>query len=370
MITQFITCKKMKKLFLLLLCMPFFMLASCSTDPTVAEKFSFDAEGNTVLEPPPAGEGLQIQIPAFDVPLGAEVQRDFYITLPNLEGIDISKIEIAMNEGTHHMNLFRSTLNLPDTLPSRKTSTVNFTYNGKQTSEPIEYNDSSFTATSIFNESDILIEAQISGKLFSWDLPTLPSGKQSIIHLEKNERMILQVHYVNATTQSTQNSKGKVSVNIWYAKGNPANYEKASMMFARNMLIKIEPLKADQVFQKNCEFAAVPRPMYILGMTGHFHSRGKRFIVDKMKIDPVTFDRTLVEANVYVSNDWGEPPFTAYANPVKLDVNEYIRYTCVYDNPTTKEYKFGPKVETSEHANLFAWFTPSYLDGKTLYDAN
>lgn len=359
----------MKKLFLLLFFVPFLALSSCSTDPTTTtEAFSFDAEGNTVLQPPPSGEGLQVQIGPFDVPTGQEVQRDYYIKLPNEEDIYISKIEIAMNEGTHHMNFFRTTLDLPDTLSTRRTDVVNYTYNGQKITNPIEYNDQSFTATSIFNESDILIEAQLSGQLVTWDLPKLATGKQSVIHLKKNEPMILQIHYVNATSQSTKNSKGKVSVNIWYAKGNPADYEKSSMMFARNRTIKIEPSMMDQSFSKNCYFAAVPRPMYILGMTGHFHSRGKQFIVDKMKQDPNTLERTVIQEKIYISNAWGEPPFTQYADPIKLDVNEYIRYTCVYDNPTTNTYLFGPKVETNEHANLFAWFSPSYLDGDTLYD--
>jgi hypothetical protein len=361
----------MKKFFLLLLAVGFVTLNSCSTDPTTTvEQFSFDA-GNTVLQPPPAGEGIQVQIGPFDVPSEApnnEVQRDYYIKLPNEEDIYISKIEIAMNEGTHHMNFFRTGLDLPDTLSTRKTSVVNFTNNGKQITDSCEYNDQSFTATSIFNESDILIEAQISGKLLTWDLPKLATGKQSVIHLKKREPMILQVHYVNATTQTTKNGKGKVSVNIWYAKGSPADYEKASMMFARNKTIKIEPNKMGQSFSKNCYFQPITRPMYVLGMTGHFHSRGKKFFVDKMKLDSATNTRTIVQEKVYESNTWGEPPFTPFPTPIKLEQYEYLRYTCIYDNATANTYLFGPKVETNEHANLFAWFSPSYLDGDTLYD--
>jgi hypothetical protein len=342
---------------------------SCSEDPVPAtETFSFDAEGNTVLQPPPAGEGLQVQLGPYDIPTGEEIQRDYYIKLPNEQDIYITKIEIAMNEGTHHMNFFRTTLDLPDTLSTRKTDVINYTYNGEKITEPVEYNDQSFTATTIFNESDILIEAQVSGKLFSWDLPKLSDGKQTIIHLKKHEPMILQIHYVNATTQTTKNGKGKVSVNIWYTTTPPASYEKSSMLFARNRTIKIEPEKYDQSFAKNCYFNAIPRPMYLLGMTGHFHSRGKQFIVDKMYKDPTTGERTVLEEKIYISNAWGEPPFTPFTNPVKLDVNEYIRYTCIYDNPSTNTYLFGPRVETNEHANLFAWFTPSYLDGTTLYD--
>lgn len=344
-------------------------LTSCSTDPTTTiEHFSIDAEGNAVLQPPPSGEGLQIKVGPFDVPIGEEVQRDYYIKLPNEEDIYISKIEIAMNDGTHHMNFFRTSIDLPDDLPTRKEGEAYYVYNGNTITSPVEYNDQSFTATSIFNDSDLLIEAQLSGQLFTWNMPKLPSGKQTVIHLKKNEPMILQIHYANANTQATKNHKGKVSVNVWYTNEPPSNQEAASMMFARNKIIKVEPNKTDQSYSKNCYFQAIPRPMYILGMTGHFHSRGKQFIVDKMKLDPVTNERTVLQEKVYISNAWAEPPFTSYPNPIELKETEYLRYTCIYDNPTSNTYLFGPRVETNEHSNLFAWFTPTYLDGTTLYD--
>ncbi len=178
--------------------------------------------------------------------------------------------------------------------------------------------------------------------------------------------MILQVHYVNAVTQTTKNHKGKVSVNIWKTKAPQNKIATSSMMFARNRTIDVPP-NSEVSFAKDCKFLPIPRPMYILGMTGHFHGRGKRFVVDKMGYD-ANFNPIVLEEKIYESNDWSEPPFTPYSTPIKLNTNEYIRYTCYYVNNSDKRFKFGPKVETDEHANLFVWFVPSWQNGKTWYD--
>ncbi len=354
------------------------IFGGCSTTENgTTENFSFDADGNTVLTPPPPGEGFQVQIPAFEVPPGKEIQRDYYITLPNDEDYEVGKIEIAMNEGTHHMNFFRTAI--PDSVikPSNKVvGQIRYTNNGKDTTQSCFYYDSSFYASSIFTESDILIEAQLAGKLYSWDLPKLADGSQATIRLVKHERMILQFHYVNAVTQTTKNGKGKISVNIWKAKGS-APTQSASMLFARKTKIVIPPAPVGGdttvTFSKNCFFKAGTlsnAPIYLLGMTGHFHSRGVTFTVDKMKDS--AGQSFVVQEKIYQSANWGEPPFTPFATPIKIDLpnGEYIRYTCVYKNNTQKGFTFGPNVETNEHMNLFAWFVPSYNNGHTLYDAD
>lgn len=341
---------------------------SPSTDQNEPEKFSFDSEGNVTLTPPPAGEGFQVELGPWDVPYALDgQQRDYYITMPNDEDFYVGKIEIAMNEGTHHMNFFRTKVQLAEDNPMRRIGEISFTNNGKRTTETVAFEDSSFYTTSIWNESDLLIEAQISGKLFTWDLPTLPDGKQTVIHLKPREPMILQTHYTNFVNQKATNNKGKVLVNVWKAKDKGNGFEKSSMMFARNQKIVIPP-RSEVTFSKDCFFSSVPRPVYLLGMTGHFHARGKTFTVDKMRIDSVTLEPKLVQERIYESNSWSEPPFTPFSNPIELKEYEYIRYTCSYVNPGDLTYVFGPKTEISEHMNLFCWFSPSYLDGSTVYD--
>ena len=83
------------------------VIVSCkSTDITTTH--GVDAKGNVWMTPPPPGQGIQIAIQPFVVPDSSEVQGNFYFDLPSDVDFIVGRIEIAMNEGTHHMNCFFS----------------------------------------------------------------------------------------------------------------------------------------------------------------------------------------------------------------------------------------------------------------------
>ncbi len=307
-------------------------LTSCKstlTNPPAETLPGTDSHGNVTLPVPPADSGIQIVFGPFAVPQGQEVQIDHWFKLKTTLPFEVGRIQIATNLGTHHMNLFR-------TLTPHADSN--------------EYN---FSSTAIWNESDLMIESQ--QHYIDWSLPTGVS-----VHLNSAEQMCMQVHYVNASTQTTPNDSGKVVINIWKANG-PAT-QPASMLFAQDTAVLIKP-HSDTSFSKFCRFAGTTKPLAIYAMTGHFHSRGKSFVVEKW--DSVN-NASLGE--VYRSVAWSEPPFKVFDPPLTLNPGEMIKYTANYHNDSDSTIKFGPHVETQEHCNLFLWFTPGYLGGKTIYD--
>ena len=99
-------------------------------------------------------------------------------------------------------------------------------------------------------------------------------------------------------------------------------------------------------------FIAAQAAATVVAMTGHFHSRGRSFSVN-------LFDGARASDELYRSRDWDEPPFTVLASPVKLAANAGLQYTCEFRNGTDAEVVFGPKVETDEHCNLFAYYYPA-----------
>ena len=111
------------------------------------------------------------------------------------------------------------------------------------------------------------------------------------MHFGANDTLVIENHYVNIAnlngngSQTTPNGKGKVIINLWRATSGPV--VPASMMFARKTNISLPPNK-EIAFSKDCEFLGISpiagQPLYILGMTGHFHSRGKNFGLIKYKI--------------------------------------------------------------------------------------
>jgi hypothetical protein len=346
-----------------------------SSGPTAGDTHGVDAAGNVWMNAPPTGEGLQMAIQPFDVPADSEVQGDFYLHLPSDLPFDVGRIEIAMNEGTHHMNMYRSKVAWPP--DSGVNRTMVFTHlSGKVDTQTIKYQPE-FNATIVTNGGDLLVEAQIP--YLNWTLPVLSNGNQSVVHFGANDTLVIENHYVSATTvggvlqQSTPNGKGKFIINLW--KATSAATEPASMMFAKQPNLSLPPGKVTDV-SKNCYFPGVTPnlyPLQILGMTGHFHALGKWFRVDKMKalVDANGNVRdTTLQQGIYQSASWTEPQFTVYDPPIQLNAGEYLSYTAEYFNNTAVTVLFGAHVRTQEHCNLFSWFVPAWNNGETVYDFN
>jgi hypothetical protein len=83
-------------------------LAACGssstgpTEPTPAPGWQ--------LEELPANEGVSIRVPSFEVPAGHEEQSCYFMSFPDIKGgqdVFVNRIRLAMNVGSHHMNIFR-----------------------------------------------------------------------------------------------------------------------------------------------------------------------------------------------------------------------------------------------------------------------
>ncbi len=367
--------KRFLPLFLLLVA---FVISSCkSSTETVTQTHGNDADGNVWMKAPPPGEGIQIEVQPFTVPTGTEVQGNFYFNIPSNVPFDVGRIEIAMNEGTHHMNLYKTAFVWPP--DSGVPAPVVFSHiDGKVDTVMVRY-EAQFNATNVrTNGGDLMVEAQVP--YLNWEFPKLTEGTsvgaQTCIHFDANQTLVIENHYVNSGTvnQTTPNGKGKVIINLWKPTGTSLVH--AAMMFAKKTAFKLPPM-TDTTLTKDCIWLNNPQyktaPLYILGMTGHFHSRGKNFWVDKMqqKYDAsgnVSGDSVL--STIYRSATWSEPPFSVYDTPIKLDLSkgEFLKYHAEYYNPLTTTINFGPHVLTEEHMNLFVWFVPGILDGRTMYD--
>ena len=61
----------------------------------------------------PAPErGFQLALGPFSVPPGTEALRCFWRKVP--QDIDVTKIEIAYNRGSHHLDLYATAYAMPD----------------------------------------------------------------------------------------------------------------------------------------------------------------------------------------------------------------------------------------------------------------
>ncbi|MDB5035589.1 MAG: uncharacterized protein JWQ98_2830 [Chlorobi bacterium] len=293
---------------------------------TATTPVTVDPNADVTMTAPPAGKGIQVVIGPFDVPSGQEVQKNFYQKLPIDSDIYITKVEFKFNSGSHHLNIFKSdTTNVPDGVVD------------------------SFSALQF--ESWDMVAASQKGE-YVW---TLPPG--TAIKLKAHQQMDFQTHYVNAGTQSTPNGRGKAIVNFWTTdKSNVTSLVGA--VFSNNKALDLKPHTA----QTYCKvMKPFDHDVSLLLMTGHFHSRGKTFIVGH-------WDGTKLTDTIYQSSAWSDPPILQFATPLTVKAGDSIAYITTYENRTDNEIKFGPHVEIEEHANLFTFYYPGPATGKAVYD--
>jgi hypothetical protein len=284
------------------------------------------------LAAPPPGEGVQISIGPFDVPPGTEVQKNFFMKLPVDEDVAISRIQIAYPQGSHHCNLFKS--------------------DRHQAPDHVE---DTFDAVA-YDLYDMFAAAQTGN--MDW---TFPEGV--VLRLKKRHQLIVQTHWVNGVTQRTPGDKGQVKINLWFAK-DAEKAQNLGMLFAINKNLDILP----HTTTKEKKFVDLKRlgfdqDVKILAMTGHFHSRGRAFEISRLDGDTPT-------EQLYRSDNWDEPPFKQYEPHLDLKAGERLLYTSTFVNDSDMVIKFGPKVETQEHSNLFMYFYPGPPDGRSLYDTD
>src|SRR5262245_41496606 len=261
--------------------------------------------------------GFQLTTGVFPVIPSSEVQDCYYFQAPVAAAMDVHRLEVAQNPGSHHMNLFRF---------------VGAT--SGHTDGEIQRGCWDAVA---FETWDLVFNSQTFG-VNDW---TLPPGVSH--HIEPGDMFMLQTHYVNAATQQTALGRGKVIINFYQAEPADAQYRLGSM-FANNRGIRIEP-QSDASFTTQC---LVPQDATFVAAAGHFHSRGIEFDIG-----------TITNANgdgynqIYVSHSWNSPPWGTF-DGVPVPGGGGLQYTCKFHNTTDQLILFGPHVEYQEHCNVFA----------------
>ena len=274
--------------------------------------------------------GVQIGTPEFIVPAGQERQWCYYFKLPSDVDLDVVKFQIRFLPGSHHMNLFQTDKDVPD------------------------HDEDCFAAMPFTNEKnpdgvDLVIGSQSAE--MDWTLPPGVAFK-----LKAHRQLVLQTHYVNAATQKTPSGHGKVLINFVTEPDPSKITAHMGTMFANNVNIHIPPHES-RSFSTTC---GLSKPVKVVALTGHFHSRGKIFSVN---LAPDGADPT---AEIYRSRAWDEPPFKVLDQPIDIPAGGGLYYTCEFQNSSDLDIKFGPHVETEEHCNLFAYFYP-WDDDKARY---
>jgi hypothetical protein len=282
---------------------------------------------------PKPENGFQFETGAFSVPQGSEIQNCFFFEVPSDVPLFVHHFQMAQNEGSHHMNLFRvrTIVNL-DAAPGE------MVHDGECWNSP--------------NWADwpLVANSQLPGE----DDFTMPDGVA--MRFEPHEKLMLQTHFVNASTQKTPLA-GKVIVNF-DAIPESAVENELGTVFATNQNIEACPGDVNRKFETTCRFAK-GNPVTIIAANGHFHSRGRSFTINSF--DPVNGKG----AQFYESTQWDEPVL-AHDLSVPVPEGGGIDWTCEFTVPADDCgdpnnnccYTFGGYVESQEHCNAFVYYYP------------
>jgi len=343
------------------------LTAGCSSDKDTEPKVDDPSQ----LQAPLKGEGFQFKTELFAVNPGEEIQDCYFYRvgdlarlggMPETEPVNLHRVRIVQRSGSHHMNIFRvkSVKGLDPTKGTQR---------GKNGSGEC------FKSPN-WSDWPLIANTQQAGEL-DW---TFPDGV--VNKLDPNEWIMLQTHYVNASSQKTPDS-AEVAVN-WYTIPKEKVVHQMGTLFATKQSIRVCKSNPTPKFTGSCQFKS-EQPVQIIGANGHFHARGKQF--DMYTWDGKTIDLPTEDQRFYQSRTWDEPPMLRSPDlNVPVAVKGGVMYSCEFQwTPPTAEaggcagldkydvekhpdakpdccYTFGPIVEKNEHCNAFVYYYPKQDD--------
>jgi hypothetical protein len=369
-----------------------FALGGCSDDPitgpgATSSETNPPVEDPGHLEPPPAGQGFQMQTADIQIAPGEEIQDCYFFRirdlataggLPGDKSVNLHRVQIGQREGSHHMNVFRVKTIVPD----------GFT---DFTKDPVQHGKNGMGAcfkSPLWADWPLIANSQQDGHL-DW---TYPDGVAN--ELLPDDWIMLQTHYVNATSQQTPDV-GHVSVNFWNMPDAEVTAQLGTMFATKQSIRICESVPGPQTFEGGCHVKDTGKPVNVIGANGHFHSRGKKF--DMYSWNGLTNEQPDEKA-FYESTSWNEPPMSHSPElDFALPPGGGVFYTCTFEweqpdpavgceglhaydkdklvnakvDPKTPEeadamldccYRFGPIVEKNEHCNAFVYYYPKQDD--------
>jgi hypothetical protein len=308
--------------------------AACTVEPIIVDSSNNGRVTDVTLRPPATPEqGWQLSIPAFSLDPAQELQQCFFFEVPYDQPVYVSHIAIAQTTGTHHMNIFRV----------RTVAGLNGAHGD------VVVDGECWKPTNWF-DWPLVVNSQNEGNV-ELDLP------EGVAHrFDPHEKIMLQTHYVNATTQTTP-SVGKVLVNFDRIDKSAVTAELGTA-FATNQNLRVCPGQSGVSFETTCRFAG-DKPVTIFGANGHFHSRGRLFTMS------VFHPLEGASEPFYESSSWNEPLFAKHLG-LEVPARGGVSYRCEFaaapsecGNPDDGCcFTFGGKVEFQEHCNAFVYYYP------------
>jgi hypothetical protein len=284
-----------------------------------------DPESGEMNLPPPEN-GVQLRVTADPIPLGTEETACHYFKLPSSVDLEVPRFEIAVSGGSHHIHLYRpfqSSLDLPD--------------GSEVCNMAVDFDTWELVVATQLRETD-------------WQLPPGVT-----FHFRANEQLLMQTHFVNVGSLETRGN-GKVAMNLHSIDASQVRAH-AGAIFGQDKDVFV-PAHSVTTKAAECIF---PNPLTLMGQTGHYHFRGRRFRT-------LRWDDGVPGATIYEYEGYDDPPFLVYdpsASPF-FAAGQGLQWECTWVNNSGTDFEFGPFTDTNEHCNWFGFYYPTQADNESI----
>jgi hypothetical protein len=274
----------------------------------------------------PRGRGLQpivFRAAARPVSEGTEETTCHAATFPRDEATDVGRVKISFRGGSHQVHLYRS-------------------YNGR-----VDFPTKVCNFAVDFDKWQLITASQTNQ--LNWQLPPGVA-----INFGPRQPLLIQTHFVNTGELSTRRTP---SAKIVLHPVDPASVTAhAGSLFAQDRTVVVPPGRS--VAASRCLLAGqgpTARDLTIMAFTGHYHFRGVKFEVYRVRADGA------VGELLYEDEGYAEPPFRQCPRdePLVLRAGDGLEWRCTYENRDRVTYEFGPYTEENEHCNLFGFYYPT-----------
>ncbi len=279
-------------------------------DPTLLDDKTPSTTPNGAFTPPaapPAGQGLQLKVDAFDI--ATNFERELFVrrAVGNTSDIYVNRFTVNMRPGSHHFIAydFNNKSILPQMNQVRDLRNPDGTMN---------------LATALQMSNHIYLMGSPSAS-FEYKFP-----EGAALMIPANSSFDLNVHYVNKTQAAT---KGEAYINI-YTTPQASVTKVVKTLNMSNTSLAI-PAGARRTFTKSF---TVSKPSLVLMLTSHMHKMGEKFVI---KIKGGARDGEVV----YTTTDWEHPDVINFATPIQLAKGEGLTSEITYNNTSTKPIQFG-----------------------------
>jgi len=266
---------------------------------------------------------------AGHVKVGTEKQTCHRLRFPRNEPTAVDRIEIRVHGGSHHVHLYRP-------------------YNG-----PLEWPTRNCPFAIDFDKWQLVAATQNAA--LDWHLHPGVG-----ILFEPHQPLMIQTHFVNTGLLSV---KGRAAAKMRLHPAAPETiHAYGGAFFGQDRTVLVPP--GTTTLATRCPITGVgadARDLTIMAFTGHYHFRGVRFQIFRVRTDgSLDMDHPL-----YDHAGYQDPPFEQYpaTDPLVLKAGEGIEWWCTYDNDPARwddqTFKFGPNTAMNEHCNLFGFYYPA-----------